>query len=256
MGLWTVAHAKTILPALVVMILLAAGLRAVIGKKTIKVRMIPFQVIACILVLLEIGKQAVSFSRGYDLYHIPLHFCSLFIFAMPAMAFYNGKHCATVRAVTAALCAAMSALMLIFPNIIYSEENISNYFRGFLDFHTVTFHNLVLFAFVLIVALELHTPEETGEQKAVILFTAGFCVVSAVMSQLLKTNYAGFYSCNVPVFEALRLSLRDTLGALVAQVLYVCVIASLHILFVWGSYWLFRFLRKLTAIKQPVLQSP
>lgn len=254
MGLWTVAHAKTILPALVVMILLAAGLRAVIGKKSIKVRMIPFQVIACILVLLEIGKQAVSFSRGYDLYHIPLHFCSLFIFAMPAMAFYNGKYCTTVRAVTAALCAAMSALMLIFPNIIYSEGNVEGYLRDYLDFHTVTFHNLVLFAFVLIITLDLHTPEGAAEQKAAVLFTFGFCVVAAVMAQILKTNYAGFYSCNVPFFESLRLSLQSTLGAFFAQLLYVCVIAGLHVLFVWGSYWLFRLLRKLTVKKQPVLR--
>ena len=254
MGLWTAAHARTILPALAVMILLAVGLRTLIGKKSIKIRMIPIQVLACILVLLEIGKQAVSFFRGYDLYHIPLDFCSLFIFALPAMAFYNGKYAMKVRAITSALCAAVSALMLIFPNIIYSDGNIVGYFEDFLNFHTVTFHNIVLFAFVLIVALELHTPEGSAEQKVVVLFTFGFCVVAAVMAQILKTNYAGFYSCNVPFFESLRISLQSTLGAFFAQLLYVCVIASLHILFVWGSYWLFRMLWKLTVRKQPALQ--
>ena len=80
-------HIKTLLPALIVMLAISIALRALLGKKDIKIRMIPIQVIAVILLLLEVGKQAVSFSRGYDLYHLPLHFCSLLLVTMPAMAF-------------------------------------------------------------------------------------------------------------------------------------------------------------------------
>ena len=167
MELWTSAHAQTFLPALAGMIVLAAGLRLTIGSKPLKIRMIPIQVLACILVLLEIGKQALSFAQGYDLYHIPLHFCSLFIFVLPVMAFYRGKHRETVAAVTAALCAAVTALMLIYPNLIYSADNIREFFTDYFSMHTVAFHNIVVFAFVLIVALELHSPQKKGEQKAV-----------------------------------------------------------------------------------------
>ena len=49
-------------------------------------------VLAVILLLLEVGKQTLSIMRGYSLYHIPLHYCSLFIFMLPVMAFYRGKH--------------------------------------------------------------------------------------------------------------------------------------------------------------------
>ena len=92
MQLWTPEHAKTLLPALAAMLAIAFVLRLTIGKKSLRIRMIPFQILACILFLIEIGKQVYSFRHGYDLYHIPLHFCSLFIFALPIMAFYRGKH--------------------------------------------------------------------------------------------------------------------------------------------------------------------
>lgn len=107
MELWTVEHIKTLLPALAVMIGIAAVLRKTLGGKPEQIRMIPFQIIAVLLVALEVGKQGLSLARGYDLYHLPFHFCSLFIFALPAMAFYRGEKRQTVRSIAAALCAAL-----------------------------------------------------------------------------------------------------------------------------------------------------
>ena len=111
--------------------------------------------------------------------------------------------------------------------------------------HTVAFHNIVMFEFILIIALGLHEPVPKGEQKTTILFVVFFCIVAAIMSQIFKTNYAGFYSCNIPVFETVRLSLRDSIGELAAQIFYVGVIAAIHVLFVWGSYWAYRGLRRI-----------
>lgn len=240
MGLWTLAHAKTLLPALALMIVIAGVLRVTIGDKPLKIRMIPFQVLACMAVLLEIGKQVVSLLRGYDLYHLPFHFCSLFIFALPAMAFYNGRHKRVVTAVTCSLGAALFLLMLIYPNLIYSAENIENFFGDFMNLHTVAFHNIAMFEFVLIVFLGLHTNDTKRDIKAVVLFTICFCIVSATMAQILKTNFANFYTCNIPVFESLRTALQGVLGAGVTQAIYVSVVALLHILFVFLSYWMYR----------------
>lgn len=256
MELWTPEHTNTLLPALAVMILLSLVLGAVLRSRPLKVRMLPVQIIACILVILEIGKQAVSLSRGYDLYHLPFHFCSLFIFALPVMAFYRGKHRAAVTAVTTALCGSLFLLMLIYPNLIYSAGNIESYFKGYLDFHTVTFHNLVMLAFLLIVTLQLHTPQPQKETKPVILFTLGFCVVSATMAQILKTNYANFYTCNVPVFEELRVSLQSSLGYVPTQLLYILIVTALNIGFVLMSYWFSTLLLKLFApSRQPAVIS-
>lgn len=208
MELWTRQHTVTLLPCVAEMVLLTYLLRRWLGGRSHKIRMIPIQVIAVILLLLEVGKQAVSLSRGYDLYHLPFHFCSLFIFVLPAMAFYKGKHRQTVYAVTAALCASVFALMLIYPNLIYSAWDVEHYFDEYMAFHTVTFHNLVMLAFLLIPALQLHTPQPKGEVKAVLWFITGFCTVSASMAHLLKTNYANYYTCKSPCWKPCALQSR------------------------------------------------
>lgn len=254
MVLWTWEHTMTLLPALAFMLLLGVVLRLTLGKKSEKLRMIPLQVIACIIVALEIGKQAVSFYRGYDLYHIPLHFCSIFIFALPAMAFYKGKYQDKVRAVTTAWCTATALLTLIYPDLIYGAGNIQEFFQDYLSFHTVTFHNLVILAWILMVALNLHTPAPKGEPKVVAAFVLCYCAVAAIVAQLLETNYNNFYKCNIAPLETLRAAVADALGYGAAQVLYVLIVAVLDILFVLMSYWLFRFLRKIFACKQAALK--
>lgn len=249
MELWTYEHTVTLLPAVAAMIVIAIVLRITIGNRDIKIRMIPFQILACILAVLELGKQIYSLSKGYDLYHLPFHFCSLFIFMLPLMAFYNGKHRQTVTAITATVCTAMTLLMLVYPNLIYSAGNIRDFFKDYLSFHTVAFHNIVVLECFLIYALDLHTPAPKGEAKTVAIFTLCFCAVAAAMAQLLQTNYANFYSCNIPPLESLRLAVRASLGAIPSQLLYVAIVTALHLLFVPGCYWLYRLVGKSLAGK-------
>lgn len=253
MELWSPEHIKTLLPALVVMLLLSILLRALLGKKDEKIRMIPVQVIAVLLLLLEVGKQAVSFSRGYDLYHIPLHFCSLLLFTLPAMVFYKGKYTQQVRVVGTAICGAIFWLTAIYPCLIYSAGNIEGFFTNFLDAHTVLFHNLAMLAFMLIVALDLHAPAAKGEHKLIVLFLTVFCAVAAIVSQLLETNYAGFYHCNVGPIEEIRLMLQPIIGYWPAQLIYTIGLTAVHYGFVIGFYCLYKVIRKLlNRQKMPV----
>ena len=249
MELWTPEHTRTLLPALGVMILIAVILRVTIGKKDLKIRMIPFQILTCVLLLLELGKQILSFEDGYDLYHLPFHFCSLFIFALPAMAFYKGKHRNLVSGVTAALCTAVFALMLIYPNLIYSDGAIRGFSESFFNMHTVVYHNIVMMQCVLILFLNLHTPTSKKEPVVVLLAVVAFCVVSASMAYILKTNYANFYTCNIPVLEEVRLSILGTLGYVVTQLLYVAIVSALNLVFVFAFYWVYRLARRLVNKK-------
>lgn len=247
MQLWTKEHALTLLPALAVMIILSVVLRILLRNKSEKIRMIPIQTVALLLVVIEIGKQAISLYRGYDLYHLPFHFCSLFIFMLPLMAFYRGRRAKEIRGITAALCAAVLLLILIYPNLIYSAYDVTNFFKDYMCFHTVFFHNLVMLAAFLIPMLGLHTPESTKKELlAVTYFTLGFSVVAAVMSQLLKTNYANMYSCNVPPLEAVRLAVQEVLGYALTQVLYDLAVTVLQILFTLMAYGFYRLLCQLT----------
>lgn len=250
MVLWEKEQIQTLPWSIAAMILIAAVLRMTIGKKSWKVRMIPFQTVAVIAFAIEIGKQIVSLSRGYDLYHLPFHFCSLFIFMLPIMAFYRGKHQKAVTAITSAICASVFLLMLIYPALIYSGGNVREYFKEYMSFHTVTFHNLVMFAFVLIIALELHQPVPKADIKPVIAFIVGFCIVSATMAQILKTNFANYYSCNIPPLEALRVSLQAVLGYGITQLLYICIVSVLNVLFVLMSYWVCVLLHRCLHLKE------
>lgn len=251
MQLWSPEHIKTLIPAVFCMLALGAVLRFTLGDKDIKVRMIPFRIVACMLFALEVGKQALSLYRGYSLYHLPFHFCSMFIFVPLIMAFYNGKHKDAVRAFTTAICGALFLLMLIYPDLIYSGGSVREFFTDYMSFHTVAFHNLAMLEFVLIIALRLHTPG-AGDTRAVLAGITVFCAVSAVMAQLLKTNFANFYKCNIPVFEELRQSLQGTLGYVGTQALYIAVLVALNVLFVLLSYGLYRGLLRLTEGREPV----
>ena len=249
MELWTKEHAISVLPALAGMLILCAVLRLTLQKKSLETRMLPLKIIGVLIVLLEIGKQVTSFSQGYDLYHIPLHYCSLFIFMIPIMAFYRGKHQDKVGGITAALCSAEFIMMIIYPNLIYGAWNVQDYFKGFLDFHTVTVHLLIMLAFLLILTLNLHTPAKKGEVKAVIIFILCFCAVSATAAQLLETNYNNFYVCNIPPLESLRQAVESVTGVLMAKIFYVLCVTVMDVLFTVGAYWAYRGLRRLIAGK-------
>lgn len=249
MELWAKEQIQTLPWSIAAMLLIAGILRVTLGKKSIMHRMIPFQIVAVLAFAIEVGKQVVSLQRGYDLYHLPFHFCSLFIFMLPIMAFYRGKHRNAVSGITSALCASVFLLMLIYPALIYSGANVREYFTDYMSFHTVTFHNLVMFAFVLIIALDLHTPVPKADIKPIVWFIIGFCTVSATMAHLLKTNYANYYQCNIPPLEAVRVSLQSVLGYGFTQVLYIFIVSVLNVAFVLMSYWLCVLLHRILPSK-------
>lgn len=253
MELWTPEHIRTLIPAVLIMLLVAVGLRLWLGKKPLSARMIPLQICSVLLLLLEVGKQALSLRRGYDLYHLPFHYCSLFLFALPAMAFYRGKHRQTVNAVATALCMAMFLLLMIYPNLIYGPWDVTGYFTDYFCFHTVTYHNLVVFCLLQILALGLYVPGHRKEQGAVLALMGAFCAVSASMAHILKTNFANYYSCNIPVLETVRLAVAEAVGTLPATLLYILIVSALNILFTWGAYALCRLVSQWIHRKAAVL---
>ena len=243
MELWSVTHAKTLIPSMVIMLIISILLRLLLIKKDLKIRMIPFQILAVIIFIIEAGKQITSLINGYDLYHLPFHVCSIFIYMLPISAFYKGKYRDKVFSVTSALCCAVFLFLAIYPCLIYSADNVKNFFKGYFDFHTVAFHNIVVFEFFLIVMLDLNQPEGKSDLLPIAVFMAVFSIVSAIMAQLLKTNFANMYSCNIPPLENLRLSVQSLWGYTPAQILYVSIVGTLHILFTIGSYYFYALIK-------------
>ena len=168
---------------------------------------------------------------------------------LPIMAFYRGKHQDKVGGITAAICSAVFLMMIIYPNLIFAAGNVNNYFKGFFDFHTVTVHLLIMFAFLMIPFLKLHTPAKKGEQKAVIIFIICFCAVSATAAQLMEVNFNNFSQCNIPPLEAVRQAVAAVTAEWFSKVFYVLVVTVVDILFTTGAYWFYRGVRKLVAGK-------
>ncbi len=249
MELWSDAHIATLLPTALAMLLISAILGYVLKNKSEKIRMIPFQVCAILLFVLEIGKQADSFSNGYDLYHLPFHYCSLLIVAPLIMGFYNGKHTELVRGVITSICTAVALLTLIYPCLIYSADNIRNYFTTYLDFHTVTFHSICIMLPMLILSLRLHPTTVKGTNTAIVVAMIIYSIIAASMAHLLKTNYANMYQCNVPPLENVRQIVQQALGYTTAQLLYVTIVSVLQVLFTIGAYYLYRGIRYLLSKK-------
>ena len=247
MTLWTYEHAITLLPAMAVMALLSLLLRHFLKDQPRKVRMIPVIIITAVLLLLEVGKQVLSFVQGYDLYHIPLHFCSLFLFVMPCMCFYSGKHSHKVDTVAASLCGSVFLMMAVYPVLIYGDFNVRAFFTDFFSFHTVVFHNLVVLLFFLILSLELYTPQK-GDWKVLIWFMVGYGVIAATVAQVLRTNYNNFYQCNIPPLESLRQLVQSGLGYWPSQILYVVIVIAMDV----GFVLMVRMLMGLTKRKAAV----
>ena len=244
MELWTPAHIRSLLPSIGVMVILCALLRLWLGKKPLRIRMIPIQVIAVILVVLEIFKQVISFSKGYDLYHIPLHFCSLVLFSLPAFAFYRGKYAQQVASIAVGFTASVFVLTAIYPDLIYGGGEVPLFFVRFLSFHTVTFHNLAMFAFMLMVALNVYEPRR-GDWKYPVFFIGGYCIVAAIISHLIDTNFNNLYRCNVAPLEAIRLSMVESVGYIPTQIAYVLIVTCLDMSFTLGAYHFYRLCRRL-----------
>jgi len=252
MGLWTVEHVITLVPTFLLMLLISLFMRKLLINKTFEIRMLPIKIIAVVIVVIEIGKQICSALRGYDLYHIPLHFCSIFVFILPIIAFYRAKGQEHLRSVG---CAAMLSLffgMLLMPNVIYSSNRLYTFFTDYLSFHTVFVHNLVIFAFFLVLALDLHKSEATKSEILFIsAFGGGFVALSATMSHVLKTNFSNFLYSTVGFVADLVEQLKASVGETLVTVIYTVVLCILHVLLLIITNYLFK---QLCTAKDKVLK--
>ena len=138
--------------------------------------------------------------------------------------------------------------MTVYPNLIYSPGNIKNFFNDYFDFHTVFFHNLVIFEFILIIGLNLHSPDENKSYlKHLLIASAIYATIAGVMAQLLETNYSNFYSCNIGPLNDLVNTIKDSIGYTAGQTIYVIVLIILHIAFFTGAYYLYKAVDKLAS---------
>ena len=237
--MWTREHLITLLPAVAVYIVIAVVLALILRNKSEKIKMIPSMIIGLSLLALEIGKQVYAFNHGYDLFVLPLHFCSQFFWMIPLMAFYFGKHKYLVRSVATTASMMLFIALMIYPNSIYSAISINNFFKHYPSFQTVAFHNLVLLNLSIVLALKVNKFSLKRDILANIAVFGAYCLVAGVMSQVLKTNYNNFYTNIVVWVDQFRMNLIHLLG-MFGQAIYVVIFSLLLLLGSVGSYLILR----------------
>ena len=246
MGLWSTNHLKTTPLTFVLLILLTILVRMALKNKPREVRMLPIKIISVFLVVLEIIKQILSIRAGYRLHHLPLHFCSIFLYVLPLMAFYRGKYEKKISSVATSTMTALLVGMVVMPGIIYSDYAIDSFFTDFFAFHTVFFHNLVIFALFLTLALDLHTPSGKRDEAIFIsLFGTGFVLISASASHILQTNFSNFLSSTVGFIARLVDKIALAIGKTPITVIYTITLAALHVLLMVLTSYVYLLLTRL-----------
>ena len=244
MGLWTMTHLYQIAPTFLVLALLSILLAKLLAKSKPSLKYLPLQIIAVTLLVLEVGKQINSGIDGsYDLYSLPFHYCSLFLYLLPFHAFYHGKFSHITNAAAFTCLASLALDMILMPAVIYSDGNIRNFFGSYADFHTVFFHNLVVFYFMLTIALKLYEFRPKRDIKIVSIFLAVYVTVAAILSYSLEVNFHNLYHCNIGFIENIRLAVIAKIG-IFGTLLYVTILFILTILFAYAAYFLARLIVK------------
>ena len=243
MEFWTIEHFIAIVPAFIIGIVIAIILRKYLINKPLHIRMIPFQVCTIILLILEVIKQIFSFEDGgYRLHSLPFHVCSLFLYLFPLLSFYKGKNSDLINILACTVSVALAILMFTLPTTIFSVGE--NWNTDYMSFHTIVFHNLVLFMFVLILFLDLYTPQEKNYLKEIIICCLIYCVIAALLSQLLKTNFHNFYDCSIEPIKDFIDSIKASAGYVFGQTLYVFLFTLVNIGFSILSYYAYVLISK------------
>ena len=244
MGLWTMTHLYQIAPTFLVLAILAIVTAKLLAKSKPSLKYLPLQIISVTLLILEVGKQINSGLGGsYNLYALPFHYCSLFLYLLPFHAFYHGKHSHITNAAAFTCLASLALDMLLMPAVIYSDGNIKNFFGSYGDFHTVFFHNLVVFYFMLTIALKLYDLRPKRDLKIVTVFLAIYVIIAAILSYSLKVNFHNLYHCNIGFIEDIRVAIVNKIG-IFGTLLYVSILFILTILFAYAAYFLARLVIK------------
>ena len=253
MGLWTKEHFYLIIPSFIIFIAFSVILGKALKNKSEKTRYLPLQIITIVLLALEFMKQGYNIKdTGYDLYALPFHYCSLFLYLLPLHSFYKGKFKKVTDAVSISCLASLFLFMLVMPDVVFSAGNITGFNKNFSNFHTVTFHLLVCLYFLLSLTLTPFEFDVKKDFKVTAIFLAIYVIIATIMSFSLKVNFHNLYKCNLGMVEDIRLALMDKIG-IFGHILYVVVLFFLTILFAFAAYLLTKGILKLISnIKEKI----
>ena len=184
---------------------------------------IPFKIIALILLIGEVAKQIISIRQGYNLWHLPLHFCSTYFIWFSIAEFSKGELHLSMRNMSFVATFYLCAAMYSYPGSIV--PHCDNIFENYFSAHSFFFHHLVVLYMLLMVAFKRYKPQKKDALVWVGCFTIYYCVTLICAYTLEKNYFNILHSGPLTFIEPLRLK--------VGQVCYD--IGLLFVLLFFGS---------------------
>lgn len=246
---WTPLHAYTLIPQFIIYAVIAFVISRALKDKDYETRLLPLKICTVFLLVLEALKQTASILTGYDLYCIPLHFCSLFLYFHPLACFYKGKYREKFMLLAGVVSSCLFLFMAVYPNVIYSDEAIRsmwNYICGtggsFFELHSVLFHGIGMFTFYLFLFQGLVRFNKKKDIVSIVAAFGLYCLIVGPFAQLIDTNFNNFVHSNAPFLEEIRLNVINILGNFPGQTVYVLIISAGTVLVPLIAYHVLKWL--------------
>jgi len=199
---WSKAELIVLPIALLVIIILTILCRIFLKNKSNLVKSLPLQIIALSVVLLEITKLIRNIAKGFDTWALPFHYCSMFVFFFPLAQFGNEKIQKYLKP-AAFNCALAMFVVFYFSPITIIGHSCENIFANFDDFHTFTFHHLIILYLFLSMALSNYSPTKK-DYIYVCVCMLFYSVIGMSLAYMLNTNYCNFLEGTIEFLEILR----------------------------------------------------
>lgn len=249
---WSQYRAVRLIPVFILIIISSFFLYKAIKNKDENKRMLPIRILTIVLLVMEFFKQLLSIIRGYDLYHIPLHFCSLFLYFLPLASFYNGKYKDIFRTLAGVISACLFLFMSIYPLLIYPDGDVNGmmtFLKGedvyrYFQFHSVVFHNIALFSFAFFAFGSVVKHDTKRDIITIVIAFAVYSVIAGTLANVIDTNFNNFRHCNADFLENVRVALVDKMANF-GQFIYVIIISVGTIIVPILAYFVWKLFEKL-----------
>lgn len=239
------AKEKIILPIMIVVLLiLAIGICLLTRNKSEKIKRLPLFIITIIILVLEVAKQIYNICIGYNLWAIPLHFCSLFMFFYSFSNFGKGKLKRFGDIMTVCCTFLVILLFYINPSNIIGES-CENVFANFSSFHTFTYHHLLFLYYFIFLGSNLILAK-FSDLWYILIGIVSYAIVAVTFAYSLNVNFCSILHNSVNFLEAIR----GSAGAVV----YTLVLFTIGVLGAMAVYVVYTLLNRkinLGKIKEP-----
>ena len=197
------AKEKIILPIMIVVLLIfAIGICLLTRNKSERIKRLPLFIITIILLILEVTKQIYNICIGYDLWAIPLHFCSLFMFFYSFSNFGKGKLKRFGDIMTVCCTFLVIVLFYLNPSNIIGES-CENVFANFSNFHTFTYHHLLFLYYFIFLGSNLIVAK-FSDLIYIIIGISSYAVVAITFAFSLNVNFCSILHNSFAPLEAIR----------------------------------------------------